>query len=212
MKANYILYILISIPALLCVDANAGVSRDYIDTNSLWQQGANAYNVAKKAQGSKAVAGYVDALTYLSAYYQRSPDLAGSNSSHAKSVRKVLDELEEYLSLLSGSADAKGDFFGQAPPPAPKGKLNNPSAKSSSSAVFTNPRIGGKRLDWCKRWGKECGKEAATAFCKRHEFSRAAKFRKAEDIGAKNPTRVLVGNQICNKKYCDGFSLIACVR
>lgn len=206
--------------ALYSFTAKAGVSGNYIDTDSLWQQGVDAYNAARDAylrqDGARAVSNYVDALAHLSAYYQRSPDLAGRSDSHANSVRTVLRELESFLSRLSASADTKGDSWNEtsAPglPPAPGGKLSNPTASTSSSAVFTNPRIDGKRLDWCKSWGKECGKNAANSFCRRHGFKRATKFGIAENIGARDPTRVIVGGQICNKDFCDGFSQIVCVQ
>jgi hypothetical protein len=206
--------------ALYSFSAKAGVSENYIDTDSLWQQGVNAYNAAKKAyvrqDGARAVSNYVDALAHLSAYYQRNPNLAGSNSRHAVSVRTVLRELEGFLSQLSASADTKGDSWGETStptlPPAPGGKLSKPPASSLSSAVFTNPRINGKRLDWCKSWSKECGKNAAISFCKRHGFKRTTKFGIAENIGAKDPTQVIVGGQVCNKGFCDGFSQIVCVQ
>ena len=200
--------------------AEAGVSGKYIDTDSLWQQGVDKYNAARNAydrqDGARAVSNYVDALAHLSAYYQRNPNLAASNSDHAKSVRTVLRELEGFLSRLSASADTKGDSWGGTAtptlPPAPGGKLSKPGTRSKSSAVFTNPRIDGKRLDWCKSWGKECGRNAASSFCKRHGFRRATKFSIAADIGAKDPTRVIVGGKICNQKFCDGFSQIVCVQ
>jgi hypothetical protein len=43
--------------------------------------------------------------------------------------------------------------------------------------MFVNPTADGKPLDWCavtKDGKKECGKEAATAFCVRNGFSHGA--------------------------------------
>ena len=36
----------------------------------------------------------------------------------------------------------------------------------AENKTFENPMIGTNRLDWCADWGKGCGAEAATAWCK----------------------------------------------
>ena len=85
----------------------------------------------------------------------------------------------------------------------------------SSIVNFPNPKHGGKRLDWCLTWGKGCGKAAAQEFCYRNaklsQFgSKVAGYWKANNIGAKTPTKTIGSNQVCSKPYCDGFTGIVC--
>ncbi len=72
------------------------------------------------------------------------------------------------------------------------------------------PTYRGRRVDWCKRWARECGGPAATAFCRRRGFGLAAAWAKDENIGATNPTVVIEDNAVCNRQSCDGFRFITC--
>ena len=40
----------------------------------------------------------------------------------------------------------------------------------AETKTFENPMIGANRLDWCVDWGKGCGQEAATAWCKSNAY------------------------------------------
>ncbi len=40
----------------------------------------------------------------------------------------------------------------------------------AENKTFENPMIGTNRLDWCADWGKGCGAEAATAWCKSNAY------------------------------------------
>lgn len=73
---------------------------------------------------------------------------------------------------------------------------------------FTKPKINGVRLDWCKIWGDKCGKPAADAFCKLHEFAGASAYAQDKAPGAK--TKVFSGGQICDSDNCTGFKSITC--
>ncbi len=75
---------------------------------------------------------------------------------------------------------------------------------------FLNPSIGGYRLDWCRRWGQECGKPAADAFCRSRGFKEAVAFQEAFDIGARTPTKIISSGKICSDSFCDGFEFIEC--
>jgi len=77
---------------------------------------------------------------------------------------------------------------------------------------FARPRIRGARLDWCREWGANCGRPAADAFCRAKGFSRAIRFRIAENIGARQPTRIISTGQVCGDAGCDGFKNIVCGR
>ncbi len=81
---------------------------------------------------------------------------------------------------------------------------------------FPNPSHRGKRLDWCLSLNKNCGRPAAVAFCqkyapKKYQFlPKVRAWWKDSNIGAKTPTKTIVGNKVCNKSSCDGFSGIVC--
>lgn len=75
---------------------------------------------------------------------------------------------------------------------------------------FTNPTLNGRRVDICFHWGVECGKPAADAFCRAKDFSTAAEFTVATDIGAQTPTLVIGDNTVCSESSCDGFAFIRC--
>ncbi|MBI1385796.1 MAG: hypothetical protein GC150_12880 [Rhizobiales bacterium] len=84
--------------------------------------------------------------------------------------------------------------------------------KTSKSAAptgirFAYPQLGAYYLDWCKRWGEQCGKPAADAYCRHKGHSEAVDFRKLEDVGN---TRVIVGGRKCLNPDCDGFEFITC--
>lgn len=66
------------------------------------------------------------------------------------------------------------------------------------------------RLDWCLRWGTECGRAAADAYCKSIGHSRATEFEEKLDIGRETPTWVLGDKKVCDQDGCDGFKFITC--
>jgi len=78
----------------------------------------------------------------------------------------------------------------------------------ADDATFNKPKINGVRLDWCRKWGDQCGKPAADAFCKLHEFSAAATWVQDPNPGV--PTKVFSGGQICDDDSCTGFKSITC--
>ena len=81
---------------------------------------------------------------------------------------------------------------------------------SKAVARINNPRFRGDRLDWCYSWGQGCGQQAATAYCKARGFNRARAFRIAENIGARQRTRVISTGAVCDQGFCDGFRFIEC--
>lgn len=78
----------------------------------------------------------------------------------------------------------------------------------ADEATFSKPKIGGVRLDWCKVWGDKCGKPAADAFCKQHEFDKASSY--VQDLKPGGKTKVIASGQICNDVGCAGFKSITC--
>lgn len=85
-------------------------------------------------------------------------------------------------------------------------------AAVAETKTFVSPIFAGYLLDWCVSWGTGCGADAATAWCKTEDFEAATDVRRAADIGAATPTKLISTGEICDKSYCDGFSFITCAR
>jgi len=80
----------------------------------------------------------------------------------------------------------------------------------SASELFRFPVIKSRRLNYCYRWGNECGEPAAAAFCKEEGYARARRWKRDAHIGALFPTIVLGDDRVCDKFLCDGFEEILC--
>ena len=76
-----------------------------------------------------------------------------------------------------------------------------------ADGVFKNPKVEGYALDFCRGWGKDCGKPAADAFCRSRGYGESVDFAVHPDTP---PTRVISTGQICNKPYCDPIVLVTC--
>jgi hypothetical protein len=199
----------------------AQVADKYYSTEDLWRSGKAAYLRAvedvKNNRENRAVSHYVNSLAYLFAYLQRRPELVTSTDTSAKSLRETLNKTHRYLSGLTSTAEVKGDIpawldVNPRATRAPKGTLRSRSESPVSTAIFRYPRIGNRRLDRCARWGKECGKPAARAFCQSKGFSRVTFWSIDRDIGDRDPTLVIRENKVCNNRNCDGFLEIVCTK
>ena len=82
----------------------------------------------------------------------------------------------------------------------------------AENKTFENPMIGTNRLDWCADWGKGCGAEAATAWCKTNTYDHSVNVEQAPDIGASAPTKLIATGEVCDQSYCDGFTSITCTK
>jgi hypothetical protein len=80
----------------------------------------------------------------------------------------------------------------------------------AENKTFENPMIGTNRLDWCADWGKGCGADAATAWCKTNAYDHSVAVQQAPDIGASAPTKLIATGEVCDQSYCDGFTSITC--
>jgi hypothetical protein len=79
----------------------------------------------------------------------------------------------------------------------------------SATRVYANPTWKGYRLDVCLKWGTECGKPAADAFCRTERSPDSFYFVVDADAGGSR-TRVIGTDQICDKDFCRGFQMIIC--
>jgi len=77
------------------------------------------------------------------------------------------------------------------------------------SRIFQQPRYMDDRLDWCMKWGTDCGKPVAQAFCNRRRYENATAFE-AELVGRSAQTRLMGTDQVCNADNCTTFSFITC--
>jgi hypothetical protein len=86
------------------------------------------------------------------------------------------------------------------------GRPVNPQYKT-----FHNPTIGGKFVDRCLYWARQCNKPAADRFCQLAGFAGASSWR----WDYKRPTVILGSGRVCdlaNPRGCGGFSQITCIR
>lgn len=81
-------------------------------------------------------------------------------------------------------------------------KLPPPAKK-----VYFNPKVAGYALDLCREWGKNCGKPAATAFCKSKGHKSALSFRVKHDSPT---TKIINGGGLCVESYCDRIDKVVC--
>lgn len=99
----------------------------------------------------------------------------------------------------------------RTPRPAP---FEMTSEHSEKWVRFRNPGIEGEggvswRIDYCLRWGADCGQPAADAFCQLTygPMPIASSFEILQDVG---PTRILSTGEICEMPECDSFAEITC--
>jgi hypothetical protein len=78
---------------------------------------------------------------------------------------------------------------------------------SAAEARYKNPKIGGYALDYCKKWGKECGKPAADAYCRKKGYRQALKYSVKKDTP---PTKVISSDQVCQAPGCDRIDYVVC--
>ncbi len=79
-----------------------------------------------------------------------------------------------------------------------------------TTATFANPKQGKYRVDYCLKWGTQCGQPAVDTWCRNRGFQRASVWTPAWDIGAATPTVVIGDNKVCAAAYCDGFASVTC--
>ncbi|MEE8223516.1 MAG: hypothetical protein V3S59_04360 [Alphaproteobacteria bacterium] len=68
------------------------------------------------------------------------------------------------------------------------------------------------RLNYCLKWGKDCGQPAAKAWCETQGFRHASDWKVDENIGSFFPTIVMGDNRVCSQFVCDGFREITCAK
>jgi len=77
------------------------------------------------------------------------------------------------------------------------------------SKKFVVPMFNHYRVDWCYEDGKDCGKRAATSFCRRMGYEKALRYSPEFHLGA---TRALGNQRLCFDTNCKGFESITCYR
>jgi hypothetical protein len=80
------------------------------------------------------------------------------------------------------------------------------AAEVQSDIRIDRPTVDGVPIDWCARWGRECGWAGADAFCRERGYARAIEYE------AFNPGRTFLpnGNEFCTGASCTGFASVTC--
>jgi hypothetical protein len=170
------------------------------------------------ARGLHGRAGsHVDAIGLIcSAFrdgkFERPSDQRAAQAASA--LERQNDRLRDSVAVQPPLTRGGGQFGDNALGRAPRYSdpaNSRPSADTPSR--FDNPVLSAERrrtrLDWCLRWGEECGKPAADAYCRHRDPRRpyAADFSMAQDIGR---TQIISSGEICADPGCDGFAHITC--
>jgi|GEM_PF-2163900 len=132
-----------------------------------------------------------------------SPSELAVNEEAKGSVSSEPSDLSAESLGTSSSDEAQPDSAAALP-------AEEQSETKPGSQLFRYPVVRSLRLNFCYRWGKECGEPAAAAFCKEEGYARAQRWKRDARIGALFPTLVLGDDRICEKFLCDGFEEILC--
>lgn len=84
-----------------------------------------------------------------------------------------------------------------------------PAKPETETRTFQQPRLYDDRLDFCMKWGADCGRPVAVAFCQRRRFENVTAFE-PEVVGRSAQTRLMGTDQVCNADFCTAFSYITC--
>ena len=70
----------------------------------------------------------------------------------------------------------------------------------------------GYLVDACRLWSRDCGLLTAHQYCRNRygRASRAIGYQLVENIGAQSHTKTLLGGEVCDQDFCDGFASITC--
>ena len=86
------------------------------------------------------------------------------------------------------------------------------SIETQDRQTFSQPMYGDLRLDACYEWGKRCGEEAASEWCKTKGFKGAVDYP-VENVGSRGIRTRLIGTQAeCKELSCASFAYITCGR
>ena len=75
---------------------------------------------------------------------------------------------------------------------------------------FWSPEEHNLKLDWCRKFERECGKPAADAYCKSKGYSYASSYPKTQSPD--ELTMTIGDHAVCNPQFhgCDTFNYIVC--
>ncbi len=111
-------------------------------------------------------------------------------------------------SFASASFIVAQQFFIQVPLVQAQTTNSNPE----NTKRFETPRLNGNRLDLCYRWGTNCGRPAAIAYCQLLGYADVLDF--AVDSSPKT-TECIGDGAVClegvNNPICDSFLYITCL-
>jgi hypothetical protein len=85
--------------------------------------------------------------------------------------------------------------------------LNVSTPVSAAEAQYNNPKVDGYALDYCKSWGKDCGKPAADEYCRSKGYRGTVGFHVKQNSP---PTKVISSGEICSAPGCDRIDRVSC--
>ena len=86
------------------------------------------------------------------------------------------------------------------------------SIETQDRQTFSQPMYGDLRLDACYEWGRRCGEEVASEWCKTKGFKRAVDYP-IENVGGRGIRTRLIGTQAeCKELSCASFVYVTCGR
>src|ERR1043165_2038472 len=79
-------------------------------------------------------------------------------------------------------------------------------APAAADIRIDNPTADGVPIDWCTRWGQNCGWQGAHAFCRDRGFERALSY----DVFQPGRTYISGADQFCSGPTCTAFQSVTC--
>ncbi len=84
-------------------------------------------------------------------------------------------------------------------------------AVAASTRSYFSPDYLGQPLAFCLEGNRECGRAAATAWCKANGYDDAMSFARRTNTGSDQLRHADTGN-LCASEKCMGFRQIKCIR
>ncbi len=78
-----------------------------------------------------------------------------------------------------------------------------------AASIIDKPEVDGTAIDICREWGANCGKPAADAWCKAHDYGDSVSHEVKQDSP---PSRIISSGKLCEEKHCDRIISIACAQ
>jgi hypothetical protein len=90
--------------------------------------------------------------------------------------------------------------------------MSSTLAANDFSAFYKTPEVRGLFVDWCHKWGQNCGQKAANAFCRTAGYEEAEGFHwETGHASVTKPALVLGDEQLCRDAGCGVLLNVRCL-